>query len=240
MSAPVLDAEGRAKLESLIADWRRENPNQYRVERVRLMDFAQHAGRVEEERAKAAGGILSNVKQATQTVDQALLLGERAVFMAHRMPFLVRLQGRVGAREMLSDAVSELRSPTSELMGRAEGLEPMVGTLTTLVERSADTTREARRLVEQVTPLSPSPEAMERLRDTITKADALTTHTTTMLQELHGLAGGGANGPGAMVSQRAEGLLKRAVLYLALLGGAWSMAWWGGYFIVKRRLARGS
>jgi hypothetical protein len=46
------------------------------------------------------------VKVAARTANQALLLSERALFLVHRLPFLWRLQARLAAREMLSDALT--------------------------------------------------------------------------------------------------------------------------------------
>ncbi len=123
VAATVISSSQKQDLESLIDDWRAENPGQFRVEGVRLDDFARRAGRVERERAERAKGLLSGVKSATQAADQALLLAERAMFLVNRMPFLVRFQARVAVREIVSDIVTRLLAVPGALRTRvAHGL----------------------------------------------------------------------------------------------------------------------
>jgi hypothetical protein len=99
------DAE-RAQLDSLIEAWLAENPGQVRVENIRLGDFASVAGGAAAERARRASGLLSSVKTAAHSANQALLLAERGFYLVHRLPFLWRLQARVGAREILDDVIA--------------------------------------------------------------------------------------------------------------------------------------
>jgi hypothetical protein len=96
----------RAQLDSVIDSWLADNPTQVRVEGIRLGDFASVAGDAAAERARRASGLLSSVKSATQTANQALLIAERGFFLVHRLPFLWRLQARVGAREILEDVIA--------------------------------------------------------------------------------------------------------------------------------------
>ncbi len=98
----------RQDLEGIIAEWLARNPDQVYVESVRLCGLTEYFGRVSE-RAPRAQGLLSSVRSATQAADQALLFGERALFLAHRMPFLVRLQGRLAAREVTTDVIAAAR-----------------------------------------------------------------------------------------------------------------------------------
>jgi hypothetical protein len=98
----------RAQLDSVIDSWLADNPTQVRVEGIRLGDFSSVAGDAAAERARRASGLLSSVKTAAQTANQALLLAERGFFLVHRLPFLWRLQARVGAREILDDVIARL------------------------------------------------------------------------------------------------------------------------------------
>jgi hypothetical protein len=104
----VLSPEQRLELSSLIDAWIAENPDQRRVEGIRLTDFAATAGSAAAERVLVARGLLASVKSATQAAQQSLLLAERGLFLFHRLPFLWRLQARLGAREMLADALAQL------------------------------------------------------------------------------------------------------------------------------------
>jgi hypothetical protein len=233
----VLSPEQRTKLYALVEEWREENPNQFQVEGVRLMDFSVRAGQVETTRASQASGLLSSVRAATRAADQGLLIAERGVFLAHRVPFLLRLQARLGSREIIADVLSRVGSP-EELMAQLRGLEPMVQQLPLLAERSGDAAHEARLLVQGVQPLIPSREAAEKINETITKTNDLTLNTRQMLREMSALLPRDTNDALATAKQGVDDSLKKGFVYLVLLGGAWSALWWGGYFLVKRRLAR--
>jgi hypothetical protein len=122
LAATVLDATKRAQVTSLTDDWLASWPNQVRVEGIRLTDFSVVAGEAARDRAERARGLLASVKSATQSADQALLLAERAMFLTHRLPFLLRLQARLAAREILSDAVDRLllgEDAPTRVIGRA-------------------------------------------------------------------------------------------------------------------------
>jgi hypothetical protein len=106
----ILDEPRKRELMDLIDQWKIANPGQVRVEGVRLGDFSVAAGEAARARAARAKGLLSSVRSATQAADQALLLAERARFLVYRTPFLVRLQVRLAAREIVSDTVSQLRT----------------------------------------------------------------------------------------------------------------------------------
>ncbi len=125
VAANALSSTQRQELANLIDTWLAENPDQFRVEGVRFSDFSAAAGAAGE-RAMQVKGFLSSVKTATRAANQALLLSERVLFLVNRMPSLWRLQARLGAREMLSDAVTELsegpEAPIARLTGRARHL----------------------------------------------------------------------------------------------------------------------
>ena len=110
----TLSQAQRDELTALIDEWLVENPRQFRVEGIRFSDFAAAAGLAG---AREVKGLLSSVKTATRAANQALLLSERVLFLVNRMPSLWRLQARLGAREMLDDAVTELsRGPEAPLV----------------------------------------------------------------------------------------------------------------------------
>jgi hypothetical protein len=121
----ALGVAQRHQLGSLIETWLAENPEQFRVEGIRFSDFAAAAGAAGE-RAMQVKGFLASVKTATRAANQALLLSERALFLVNRMPSLLRLQVRLGAREVLGDAVTQLsvgpEAPLPKLRGQARHL----------------------------------------------------------------------------------------------------------------------
>jgi hypothetical protein len=115
----VLDEAERTQLVALVDAWLADNPDQVRVEDVRLDDFSLHAGQVASEHAERARGLLSSVHSATETADQALFLAERAMFLAHRAPFLVRMQARLASRQILSDAIVRILSAPRDLWSQS-------------------------------------------------------------------------------------------------------------------------
>ncbi len=121
----ALGVDQRAELDDTIETWLAENPDQFRVEGIRFSDFSAAAGAAGE-RAMRVKGFLSSVKTATRAASQALLLSERVLFLVNRMPTLWRLQARLGAREMLGDAVAQLSegpdAPIVQLTSRARNL----------------------------------------------------------------------------------------------------------------------
>jgi hypothetical protein len=126
VSDQALTAPQRAALAGIVDAWLADNPGQVRVEGIRLADFAKAAGNAAKERGVNARGLLSSVTSASRAANQALLITERALFLAHRLPFLWRLQARVAARDMLADAVTQLsdgpEAPVARVTRRARRL----------------------------------------------------------------------------------------------------------------------
>jgi hypothetical protein len=147
----ILDRERREDLAALIRDWQQRNPDHQRVESIRFHTFSRVAGKLAEEQEKRASGLLSSLKTATAAADQAVLVAERALFLAHRVPFLLRMQARVGTHEIVGDTVAQLKS-----------------------------------------------------------------------------AGG--------VLDRVDAMVRRWLVYLLIIGAAWVMIFWGGYYVFKRLL----
>jgi hypothetical protein len=102
----TLDPARRAQLDHIVASWLEDNPRQTRVEGLRLADFSAAAGTAAAARVIEAKGLLSSVRVASDAANQAMVLAERILFMVHRMPFLWRLQVRVGVREVTNDAIT--------------------------------------------------------------------------------------------------------------------------------------
>jgi hypothetical protein len=104
----TLSGEQNEQLAQVIDNWLAENPDQFRVEGIRLSDFSLAAGSRARDRALKARGLLSGVKTATRAANQAMALSERGLFLAHRLPFVWRMQARLYAREVMGDAMMQL------------------------------------------------------------------------------------------------------------------------------------
>lgn len=110
----LLSPEKEDELRRLVREWRDENPGLKEIAAVRLPAFSAVAGRGESRAEVTARGLFSYVKKGVTEADMARLLGERALFLALRMPFLVRLQARLAAREVTDEVVRELPDRLAE------------------------------------------------------------------------------------------------------------------------------
>ena len=261
-----------ARLRGLIARWERDNPEQVRVEMVRLAAFSKTAGKLAAERDEVTG-LLSGVKSVTQTADAAVLLGERAMFFAQRAPFLFRLQARVAAFEVTHDGVQQLAGQTklldrteqllartqeiversTALLERTGELEPLVQELTELTQNARVAAEQARLLNDSLTPLAErfSPllaprvnargEVVTSLEAILESSNELTARSAGLLREVRSVLPAGRGDPRvATLRDEMDRGLRRLMGYLALVGAAWATFFWGGYYLVRRRIdARG-
>ncbi|MBV9947151.1 MAG: hypothetical protein JOZ69_09910, partial [Myxococcales bacterium] len=67
------------------------------------------------DRAERTRGLLTTVKSITESTDRVVLMGERVVFLIHRLPFVLRLHVRQAFREILSDLRGRLLVPAAPL-----------------------------------------------------------------------------------------------------------------------------
>jgi hypothetical protein len=233
----ILSPDQKATIIADIDAWHREHPDQMRVEAIRFSDFAAEAGAVAKERAREASGMLASVKAATIATDQLVLMGERGLFLANRMPFLIRLQARLGAREMLGDTV-ETVGEFDGLARSLQGLEPMVRQLPALVSSTDKLVGESRLLVKEVEPLVPTAEGMARIQRALDTSNALVAKSSNLLTEARTPVAKEPEGPIERISRRVDSTLSRALWYIIALGAALSVLWWGGYALAKRAITR--
>jgi hypothetical protein len=127
LARSLLSAEREEELRRLVREWHDENPSLTEIATVRLPAFAGVAGRGESRAEATARGLLSHVKMGVTEADMARLLGERALFLALRIPFLVRLQARLAAREITREVVLELPEGAADVVTAvAERASPLV------------------------------------------------------------------------------------------------------------------
>lgn len=90
-SARVLSEAQQKTLHDLIRQWIAANPQQHYTAAVRLSDFAElqgvsHAGQLE------VGTLLADVEKAVAVAEEGLLLSERVMFFAERLPRMITMQ----------------------------------------------------------------------------------------------------------------------------------------------------
>lgn len=106
----ALGPQAIAQLTTLVDAWIADNPDQTRVEGIRLADFAGAAGSAAASRQLQAKGLLSSISVATQAGNQAMAIAERAMFLVHRLPYLLRLHVRLAVRDVLNDTLMRFKT----------------------------------------------------------------------------------------------------------------------------------
>lgn len=229
----VSTREQQQRLFDLVDTWRRENPKQIYVERVRLTDFAMKAGRVEEERDKQAKGLLASVKAAATSVDEASLLVNRALLLSKAMPPIIRLQARLGAQEVLSDSteyLSEIGVAAGEAGPALRDLNASTARLEAILDRAPQVMSEFRRYFPRDTTAAFS----EKLALT----ERITGNLTSVLQGLERISRDPGQEGFRVVRAEMDGFVWTVALALLLVGGGWAVFWWSGYYLYRRSYLR--
>jgi hypothetical protein len=242
IAAKVATPAQQEQLREMIRVWLAEHPDQIRVDTVRFSDFAVVAGQVAEERARAVGGLFGSVKAATSAADRALLLAERSMFVAHHIPFLVRLQARIGTQEIVDDSLSRFHG-LEAVLEEAKDMQPLAHELGGLLVKSQAAAHEALELVQAMQPIVEY--ATQRRGDgkqgtsldqTLDASNRLVDKTLNVLDRADKL-NASAQQSLAHVDDKVDHLLKKVAFYAILIGAAWAIFLWGGYYLVKRHAA---
>jgi hypothetical protein len=133
----LLDPQQEETLREIIRQWRGENPD-VDVAGVRLAAFSAVAGEAASRAEASAHGLLAQVRRGVDAADQARLLGERALFVAHRMPFLIRLQAKLVASEVFEEIASQLSARVAAMLTRASARVRghVIGVVEAVLDRS--------------------------------------------------------------------------------------------------------
>ncbi len=257
----LLTDEQEQSIEQMIEAWKRANPDRTRVELVRFEQFSKLVGKAAVE--KTTSGALGSVTAMGQTADAAVLLGERALFLGQFMPTLLRVQARIGALEMLSDTgqmlsgqtqlvgqTEQLLQQASALADQAQALAPLLGQVSSLTMQLERVTQEAQRLSEALEPTSARLAPLLALREdahgkTVTgleqaleRGNELSERSLALVQEVRSLVPPDTKKRGALdvLAAELDRGARRLLGYLLLLGVAWAVFFWGGYYLVRRLL----
>ncbi len=120
LSARVLTAEQLDILDSLLRDWRQENPKVVRASFVRFSNFAIGRGRSAAAQVLEARGLFEEIGEAGQSVDEARLLAERTFYRLKRESTLLRWQAMamkddLVATSELNMALADVHSATDQI-----------------------------------------------------------------------------------------------------------------------------
>jgi hypothetical protein len=103
LAARVLTPAQLERFQRALDDWQRANPDRIAVEGIRFTQISAATGEKAAEVEDEASGLMSNLKSITIATDQMALLGERSLHYAQQLPFLLRMQARLAAQEVLGD-----------------------------------------------------------------------------------------------------------------------------------------
>jgi hypothetical protein len=211
IAAKVMTPKNIGRLKDLIIRWQRENIGQHRVEEVRLGEFSKYAGKLARERSDDSGGLFANVASGVEAADQALLTTDRILFLAQRMPYLLRLHAILGTSEVLGSVSNTLAADAS--LGDA-ARRTMNGALS-LTQLAGQAAREGRELVEALHPLVLPIQG--RLGGYLVASNQLASQTITILDRIK--------------------ITTWQIVLLMIVGSVCLVVTWGGvYYFVKRRL----
>jgi hypothetical protein len=160
------------------------------------------------------------------------------MFLAHRLPFLLRLQARVGAQELVTDSLGRF-SDVEALLARAGPGRDLLDDLARLVGDSRAAAHEARLTIDALAPLVSALPATEELRASLRSGNDLADKALSLLREARAMAPEDPERAFSLLEAHAERMLRRVVLWLGLLGATMILLFWGGYYVV-RRLTAGS
>jgi hypothetical protein len=138
----VLTPDQVQLLEGLIERWRQAHPGQFAVEGVRLTEIAEETGAQKSSTRAQAGGLLAAVERATIATDEAVLLGERSLYYAQRLPALIRMQARVG--------LSELMSSLSSVSADVPASMPVLASMDSLLKNGTIAAKETHQLLDLI------------------------------------------------------------------------------------------
>ena len=112
----VLTSEQLVELKTLVAEWRKEHPDQRYVSYIRFSDFSELNPRKHSKSTNllSISGLLSalqvvNMDGATRSVDQARMVAERTIYLSQRIPTLLRWQTEMLFYGLVKDATREVR-----------------------------------------------------------------------------------------------------------------------------------
>jgi hypothetical protein len=116
-----LSQDQLATVRRLIGEWIADHPDRTVVSLVRFADFADERMAARTASRREAGGLLREVSAATGAIDDARLLGERALWFASRYPYVLGEQTELTAYRLAAQPeVQESMRAMEAIRGAAE------------------------------------------------------------------------------------------------------------------------
>lgn len=232
----LLNQEQWKKFYGILAQWMKENPDLVLVERVRLTEVSVVSGEQALARSQEVEGILANIKKAVSTADEGVLLANRALYLSHRFPFLLRLQGRLAAKQILSDSMKSFSNANQELAQMQEEASPLLTELTGLAKQGAATANEVKALLKTYREAFPQKKQQQEEGGEIdlNKIESITESLRKLTENLGG-ASEAARKTIKASSEEMHDLIWTVSFALLTLFAGTGVVWWGGYYLAKRK-----
>lgn len=221
----VLGSERTQRIENGIDRWLAENPQAYRVEKMRVDEFAKFAKAPgEADGSFSLSNLFVDTKSAVKAVDQMVLVANRGIFLAQSMPYIMRLHTRLGVSEVIEDSVANLEQ-TDSLMQKMEATSPLMENATELTARLENLSSNALQIMQT---MDKRPKKFTMM-DMLNQSETLLDKTNLLLSQLD------KHNP-KTITNELRNLMWTAAFILILAGVIIAIAWWGGYYVTKRML----
>ncbi len=183
LAARVLSAEQLDILDSLLQNWREENPKVVRASFVRFSNFAIGRGKSAAAQVLEARGFFEEIGEAAQSVDEARVLAERTFYRLKRESTLLRWQ--VAAMKADLVATPELNTALADVHSVTDQIEQLPANIATerqailtgiddRLQRANATITKVRRAVDEANTFVASLKPVaELLNEMLTTADTL-------------------------------------------------------------------
>lgn len=159
LAARVLTEEHLGVLESLLSDWRSENPEMIHASYVRFSNFSIGRGRSKASEVAPSSGLFRELGDASKAVDEVRLLGERVFYRLKREPMLLRWQLEAAKYDLLATPEASLALDNLDRVARqverlpedvATEREAILAAVDSRMERVDMTVAHARDIVAEI------------------------------------------------------------------------------------------
>jgi hypothetical protein len=149
ISSKHLTDDDLGEIDQLVKEWSKENPGQFRVEKIRFSDFSKFAKDAGQGNTFALSKMAVNTDNAVNAADHMILIANRGLFLAQQMPFILRLQSRIGVQDILRDSISTMQSAPQLIKGINE-TRPLVNDLITLTTEIDHLAKDSKVVLETI------------------------------------------------------------------------------------------
>jgi hypothetical protein len=154
-AADHLKAPELARLRTLIDAWIARHPDQGIVSFVRLSDFASDRNQLTLAERVEAGGLLAELTDVSVAVDDARLLGERALWYSSRYPYVLGQQAEMTALRLTQNISNQVAVQREAILGGvAKEREAIISSLSEQERTLTPVLAEARGAIAEARALS--------------------------------------------------------------------------------------